>query len=223
MTALLVAERHDLVKAGIEAVLKEAGLRVVGEDVRGDSLLESTEILKASIVILSQNVAAAGTHLPRQLKARNPSLCLIALLDSLDEENAFELVGPEVDGVIMREASAERLLECVNSVRAGRRWLDPEVLQSLLRPVQRATESGTLTKREASISDLVARGLRNKQIARAMRISESTVKMHLHHIYGKLRLSGRTELALRAPSGLRGNGHAEPASKHASKQFDLFF
>lgn len=213
MTALLVAERHDLVKAGIEAVLKAAGHLVVGEDVPEDCLLESSAIHKASIVILSQNVAAAGTRLARKLKARNPSLRIIALLDSLDGDEALELVGPEVDGVIMREASAERLLECVNSVRAGRRWLDPDLLQSLLRPVHHTTDNGTLTAREASVSDLVAKGLQNKQIARAMRISESTVKMHLHHIYGKLHLSGRTELALRVPSGLRGNGHAGSAAK----------
>lgn len=210
MTTLLVAERHDLVKAGIEAVLKAAGHLVVGEGLPEE--LQSSEIRKASIVILSQNVAAAGT-LPRQLKACKPSLCIIVLLDSLDGENTSELVGPEVEGVIMREASIDRLLECVDSVRAGRRWLDPELLQSVLRPVRSTTENGALTAREASISDLVGRGLRNKQIARAMRISESTVKMHLHHIYGKLHLSGRTELALRAPSALRGNDHTQSAPR----------
>lgn len=213
MTALLVAERHDLVKAGIEAVLKAAGHLVVGDGLPKE--LDSSEIRKASIVILSQNVAAAGTQLPRQLKACKPSLCLIVLLDSLDGENAFELVGPEVEGVIMREAPVERLLECIDCVRAGRRWLDPELLQSILRPVRSTTENGTLTAREASISDLVGRGLRNKQIAREMRISESTVKMHLHHIYGKLHLSGRTELALRAPSGLRVNAGTQSAPRQS--------
>jgi DNA-binding NarL/FixJ family response regulator len=213
MTALLVAERRDFVKAGIEALLKESGYLVVGEDVREDSLLTSSVIHEASVIILSQNVAEAGMHLPRQLKDRNPSLRIIALLESVDGESTFELVGPEVDGVIMRESSTERLLECVNSVYAGRRWLDPELWHRSLRPGPRATGNGALTAREVSISDLVARGLRNKQIARAMRISESTVKMHLHHIYGKLQLSGRTELALRTRPALRGNGHGEPAPK----------
>jgi two-component system, NarL family, nitrate/nitrite response regulator NarL len=55
---------------------------------------------------------------------------------------------------------------------------------------------GKLTSREVNIAHLISRGLRNKEIARSLHLSEGTVKMHLHHIYEKLRLSGRMQLAL---------------------------
>ena len=83
----------------------------------------------------------------------------------------------------MSTACARSVIDCVESVRHGRKWVDPNLLRHLAmaeRPSQIAT---SLTSREADVARLVARGMRNKEIARELHLCEGTVKMHLHHIY----------------------------------------
>ena len=76
--------------------------------------------------------------------------------------------------------------------------------------------ANSLTSREAEVAHLVSRGLRNKEIARELHLSEGTVKMYLHHLYEKLRLSGRMELAALSTAGacarlpVSGNGARLP-------------
>src|SRR5262249_61606439 len=99
-------------------------------------------------------------------------------------------------GILLGAAWATCLPDCVESVRNGHRWVDPDLFQCLALAEGTARVSNRLTRREADIANLVSRGLNNKQIARELHLSEGTVKMHLHHIYEKLRLHSRTELAL---------------------------
>ena len=100
-----------------------------------------------------------------------------------------------------------QLLECVENVARGRRWVDPDVLSIVLGAPQRTNED-FLTSREQQIVQSVIRGLRNKEIAREMKLREGTVKMHLHRIFDKLKLESRTQLVLafstaKAPQKLR--------------------
>src|SRR5262249_12697705 len=74
------------------------------------------------------------------------------------------------------------------SVRHGRKWVDPDLLRHLAMAEPPSQIANGLTSREAEIAHLVSRGLRNKEIAHELQLSEGTVKMCLHHIYDKLRL-----------------------------------
>jgi DNA-binding NarL/FixJ family response regulator len=91
--------------------------------------------------------------------------------------------------------SNAHLVECVSVVGAGGKWSDPSILQQLLTPGLLHGSAHKLTGREAEVAGLVSRGLRNKTIARQLRVSEGTVKMHLHHVFEKLHLASRAELA----------------------------
>ncbi|WP_246800812.1 response regulator transcription factor [Mesorhizobium amorphae] len=87
------------------------------------------------------------------------------------------------------------LVECVNAVAAGKKWIDNKIVQQLLMSRSQQQAASRLTGRESEIADLVSRGLRNKTIAQQLNVSEGTVKMHLHHVYAKLNLGSRAELA----------------------------
>jgi DNA-binding NarL/FixJ family response regulator len=93
-------------------------------------------------------------------------------------------------------ACARSVIDCVESVRHGRKWVDPNLMRHLMMARRSPQIPSNLTSREAQIAHLISRGLRNKEIARELCLSEGTVKMHLHHIYEKLHLGGRTELAV---------------------------
>ena len=87
--------------------------------------------------------------------------------------------------------------------RAGLRRNDPNLLRHLAMRERPSQIASSLTPREDVIAHLVSRGLRNKEIARELHLSEGTVKMHLHHIYEKLRLTMKPVLLEAGPSGFR--------------------
>jgi DNA-binding NarL/FixJ family response regulator len=97
----------------------------------------------------------------------------------------------------------ETLVRCVREVHGGERWLDNRsVVRALERIARReagaARVAGVVTPRELEIIRMIAGGLRNKEIAARLSISEGTVKIHLHNIYEKLQLDGRLALLLYA-------------------------
>jgi len=83
-------------------------------------------------------------------------------------------------------------------VEAGERWVDPEIAERTRQAQERAASAPPLTRRERELIDLVRQGLRNRDIAAELGVTEGTVKVYLHAIFDKLKVENRTELALRA-------------------------
>jgi two-component system, NarL family, nitrate/nitrite response regulator NarL len=197
MHTLVIANQHEIAGAGMEAILQAGGHSVVARCSREGDLLHFAEAYRPDIIMLAKNILsqdAAKTVL--QLRARNCSAAIVFLLEERDAITTAGLLDLNVEGILLSAASARSVIDCVESVCHGRKWLDPNLLPHLAvagRPSQMAS---SLTLREAEIAHLVSRGLRNKEIARELHLSEGTVKMHLHHIYEKLHLGGRTQLAL---------------------------
>lgn len=193
MVSLVVADGNDIVRAGIAALLRNVGHRI-NEARSTEEFVGALARFEPDAAIISEDFFDyAKLDYSLQLRQIRPSLRIILIING-PEHVLFR----EADGIILKDATADQLLACIDSVCAGHRWADPVLLNWLLqRPVARAAD-GELTQREFQIAGLIARGLRNKEIAREMQLSEATVKMHLHNIYEKLHLNGRTELALRA-------------------------
>jgi two-component system nitrate/nitrite response regulator NarL len=194
---LVIANRHEIAGAGIEALLQASGHSVVACCSGEDDLLRSAEAYRPDIIILAENILrqeAAKTVL--RLRARNCSVAIILLLEDHDGITAADLLDLNVEGILLSAASARNFVDCVESVCRGRKWIDPDVLHHLAMAKRPSQIVGVLTSREAEIAYLISRGLCNKEIARELNLSEGTVKMHLHHIYAKLRVGGRMQLAL---------------------------
>jgi DNA-binding CsgD family transcriptional regulator len=116
--------------------------------------------------------------------------------------HAAELVAAKADGIVVSSPDPRTLIECVESVARGIRWVDPDLLGLVARTRSHPSADAQLTWREREIVQCVVRGLRNKVIARELNVSEGTIKMHLHHIFAKLKVQIRTELALSFSQGL---------------------
>jgi len=101
-------------------------------------------------------------------------------------------------GLVLKETAPDRLVEAARRVHEGGQWFDPGQLSlaidELSRPRAESPGTSNLTPREREIVEMVEKGLRNRAIADRLGISEGTVKLHLHHVYEKLELSGRLEL-----------------------------
>jgi DNA-binding NarL/FixJ family response regulator len=197
ISTLVIANRHEIVGAGIEALLQASGHSVVACCSREDDLLRSAEAYRPDIIMLAENIVrqeAAKTVL--QLRARNCSLAIIFLLEERVAITAADLLDLNVEGILLSAACARSVIDCVESVRQGHKWVDPNLLRHLAMADRPSQIASGLTSREAEVAYLISRGLRNKEIARELHLCESTVKMYLHHIYEKLHLGGRTQLAL---------------------------
>ncbi len=104
-------------------------------------------------------------------------------------------------GLVLKDSPPETVVTCVRRVYAGEQWFDRGVVSRALTVVMsRESSAGkmsaTLTPREIEIIRMVAEGLRNRNIATRLSISEGTVKVHLHNIYEKLGVEGRLELTI---------------------------
>ena len=112
-----------------------------------------------------------------------------------------------VGGILLKATAPRMIADCVRKVHAGGRWLDRDTLmQAIDTMVRRDTglreATSVLTPRELEVVGMIVQGMRNKEIAARLCVSEGTIKTHLHNVYHKLKLSGRVELILLRP----GNG-----------------
>ena len=130
-----------------------------------------------------------------RLRASHSALGIIFILQPNSRFGIKEIQALDVDGLLLDGISHRYLVECVNAVAAGKKWIDNKIVQQLLMSRSQQQAVSRLTGRESEIADLVSRGLRNKTIAQQLNVSEGTVKMHLHHVYAKLNLGSRAELA----------------------------
>jgi DNA-binding NarL/FixJ family response regulator len=122
---------------------------------------------------------------------------------SLSDTEAIEALRLGVRGMVLKEQPPEQLVRCVRKVHAGGQWIEKtaigNALQTLLRREAGTREIATvLTPREVELVRMVAHGLGNETIAQRLLISPGTVKVHLHHVYRKLKLAGRVQLMLYA-------------------------
>jgi two-component system nitrate/nitrite response regulator NarL len=216
VAALVIATRNEIAAAGIEALLQRNGYSVVARCSSEDDLLRSSQAYHPDIIVLAENmVRQEAARMVLRLRAHNRSVAIIFLLEEGDAIKPADLLALDVRGILLSAACARAFIDCVESVHHGRSWVDPDLLRHLTvadRPPQ--TASG-LTSREAEIARLVSRGLHNKEIARELHLSEGTVKMHLHHVYEKLQLAGRMQLAL----SITGERARMPASSNGDRLY----
>jgi two-component system nitrate/nitrite response regulator NarP len=203
VTRLLIADDHPIMLDGVQAVLRGTDFKVVARCTNGAEVLEALGKDAPDIIILDIKMPKpGGLEILRALKPAGLRAKVLLLTANIEDDEAAEAMRLGVGGLVMKETAPRQLLDALNTVRSGGRWIDSEFMQ-------RTPEGGSedaaarrmedlLTPRERDIARLVELGLRNKDIARQVLITEGTVKMHLHNIYSKLGLQGRTELALHA-------------------------
>lgn len=202
---LVLADDHPIILDGLEMLFRmEKDIQVAARCVNGEETLQAVRQHRPDILILDIRMPGRdGLTLLREMRQENLTTRVVLLTVSLDEEEALEALRLGVRGVVLKEMAPQMLVQCVRKVHAGEQWLERRsvgrALEKLLGREAGAREvAGVLTARETEIVRMVAAGLRNKEIADQLSISEGTVKIHLHHIYEKLRLNGRLELALYA-------------------------
>lgn len=202
---VVVADDHPIVLKGIEQVLRQDGdIEVVAACGTGDEALAEVSRQDPDVLVLDLRMAGkSGLDVLAALDERESRTRVVLLTATIDEDDAMEAVRLGVRGIVLKENPPAQLLAAIRDVHRGRKVLDQELLtRSLERSVRRSTgarqAAAVLTARELEIIGLVAHGLRNKELAERLHITEGTVKLHLHNIYDKLHVDGRVALLLYA-------------------------
>ena len=141
-----------------------------------------------------------GMDVLRRVRAGKTPLKVILLTAGIDDSSLLEAKSMKVQGIVLKNSDPAYLLDCLDSVRHGRNWMDPELAERAkqLAKTLRHTDRAPLAPRERQLISFVRRGLRNREIAEQLRVTEGTVKVYLHAVFEKLGVSSRTELAIRA-------------------------
>jgi two-component system nitrate/nitrite response regulator NarP len=200
MTRVLLADDHPMIAAALGLLLRGSDYEIVGRAGTGNAVLEQLDRLKPDLVLLDVNMPGkSGIDVLRKMRRDRDDRDVILLTAGMDDAQLMSAAELEPDGIVLKTSDPALLLECMDSVRDGQRWVDPEVAARIKALRARAKSGPVLTPRERQLVELVSRGLRNRDVAAELGVTEGTVKVYLHGIFDRFAVANRTELALRAP------------------------
>jgi DNA-binding NarL/FixJ family response regulator len=198
---LVLADDHPPILQGLTLLLRqEPDLEVLAGCRDSEETLQAVRQFQPDVLILDILMPGKdGLAVLRELRQLEIPTRVILLTAAIDEDNLLEAMRLGVGGVVLKEMAVPLLIQCVRKVYAGDQWLERHSIGRAMEKMLRR-EAGTrevaklLTSRELEIVRLAASGLRNKEIASKLAISEGTVKIHLHRSYEKLHVDSRIAL-----------------------------
>ncbi len=195
---ILLADDHPLILDGLEQLFRtEPAYEIVGRCRNGREAAEEIDRLRPDVAIVDLRMPQIGGM---EILERFGSMTRIILLTAeIADQGVIRALKSGARGLILKERAADLLLDCVEAVLQGERWVDPDIAGRALRLLDesaRQQESrNLLSAREIEITRGVSAGLRNREIAERLFIAEGTVKTHLRTIFEKVGVDSRLALA----------------------------
>jgi DNA-binding NarL/FixJ family response regulator len=193
---ILVVDDHFMVRMGLTASLNaEPDMQVIAEAANGGAALEAIKKYHPTLVIMDVRLPGmSGAECTAAIVGQFPDARVLMLSTHSGEEEVYHSLHAGARGYVLKSVMREELLRAIREVAQGRRYLDPTIASVLAERVSHRS----LTARELEVLRMVAKGLGNKEIARALEITEVTVKVHVSHVLEKLNVRDRTEAATAA-------------------------
>jgi DNA-binding NarL/FixJ family response regulator len=188
---LLIVDDHAVVRAGFSAVLsRQLGLEVVGSLQSGAEALSFLECCPVDVLLLDLHMPGmSGIETLLALPALSCTPKVIVISNLEPDEDICRAVETGAMGYLPKDISCAEIVEAVYAVHAGKSHF-PQCIRDR---VSERKFQPSLSRRELEILEMVAKGLTNKEIGRAIQVSHFTVRNHVRHIIAKLEVGGRTE------------------------------
>ena len=200
MIRVLLADDHEIVRLGLRAVLESADdIEVIGEVATAEAAIAAAQAGGIDVILMDLRFGpgvegtrlATGADATAEIKRtieKPPHVLVVTNYDT--DADILGAIEAGALGYLLKDAPPEELLAAVRSAAEGDSTLSPTVANRLMTRVR--TPRTSLTPRELEVLKLVASGSSNREIGRALLLSEATVKSHLVHIYDKLGVRSRT-------------------------------
>ncbi|MCX5200406.1 response regulator transcription factor [Streptomyces sp. NBC_00237] len=188
---VLLCDDHVVVRAGLLALLSsEPDIEVVGEAGNGEEAVATAAKLAPDVVLMDLQLGDGidGVEATRRIAGTGPHVLVLTTYDT--DADITRAIAAGATGYLLKAERPEELFAAIRSAAQGRTTLSPPVASRVMAQM-RGTGRPTLTDRESDILAQLAHGLGNREIARALFISEATVKTHLGRIYAKLGVDTR--------------------------------
>lgn len=203
---VLLIDDHTLLRSGIKALLaRQPGFEVVGEAADGLDGIKRAKELKPDVILLDLHMPGlSGREAVKILSRELPESHVVMLTVSEDAEDLLETLRTGASGYLLKNIDTQTLLDSIRRAAEGESVVSPAMMSHLVRGLKsvpaavQQTEKDKLSPREREILGFLAKGASNKEIARALDVAESTVKIHVQHILRKLNLSSRVQAAVYA-------------------------
>jgi DNA-binding NarL/FixJ family response regulator len=201
---ILLADDHALFRDGVASLITAWGHEVVGQAADGAQAVAMAARLEPDLVLMDVRMPVlSGVAATGRIKAAQPEIHIVMLTVSEDEDDLFGAIKAGAQGYLLKNLESRQLRRMLEAVARGEAAMTPATAARILAEFARrdrpeAIAPERLTERELEVLRLVTAGLRNKEIAAELDITENTVKYHLRHILEKLHAQSRTEVAARA-------------------------
>ncbi|MEU9338010.1 response regulator transcription factor [Streptomyces sp. NPDC048290] len=196
---ILVVSERNVVRAGYRALLENVpDLKIVGE---AENVAQAIKISAAQcpdIAMLDSESDSIDVPAVRRMIALQKAKFTLMLVDSIDQR-VRQLRGVGVDGVLLNQSSSDMICAAVRLIAAGYTLISPAGArqpESTIAAVKDSNNLEHLTRREADVLRLIARGMTNAEISTELSVSESTVKSHVQHMFNKLELRNRVHAVI---------------------------
>jgi len=200
VTSVLLADDHPFMRTGVEAVLRGTRFEIVAMANDGEEALAAVARHDPEICIFDVRMPKrSGVEALEALRAKGDMRPVALLTAALEDHALLGAVRAGVNGIVLKDGAEDALLDALDKVAQGEKAIPQALLQRALDlslSGGKADPLAPLAPRERQIAAQVGRGLRNREIADILAMSEGTVKVYLHTIYQKLGIKNRTELAL---------------------------
>ncbi|MFC9469562.1 response regulator [Streptomyces coelicoflavus] len=198
---VLLVDDHQVVRRGLRTFLEvQDDIEVVGEAADGAEGVDRAQELKPDVILMDVKMPGMdGVDALRRLRELDNHARVLVVTSFTEQRTVVPALRAGAAGYVYKDVDPDALAGAIRSVHAGHILLQPEVAGALLSQEESgsgAGRAGSLTEREREVLGLIADGRSNREIARALVLSEKTVKTHVSNILMKLDLADRTQAAL---------------------------
>jgi DNA-binding NarL/FixJ family response regulator len=205
---LIIADDHELTRTGLRTMINaEPGMEIAGEATNGREALDLCRRIRPDLALIDMRIPEMdGLATTRAIKAECPDTSVIITTLQENPDYLFEAVKAGAAGYLLKDATQREIVSSIRRVLRGESLSTPDLADQLLRRLTGetadaqglASTSERLTPREYEVLSLLVQGHTDREIARSLLVSTSTVKRHVDRIIAKLGASDRNQIAGRA-------------------------